>query len=166
MCLDAVLVLFLSLSCLPRGAPGRRANIEQFIKIMYFTMNLLGCSFCAKCKENKFQSTGTRKTTRKPRAKTAPATCQQITNKTLILPPQNGAKSPSKSLPEACRHPRRSQEQHTRPKRPQERAKSAPRAPGSDFQGDNFPGRRLPWARAGPPGRGRGGVVTLRRRLY
>ena len=31
---------------------------------------------------------------------------------------------------------------------------------------DNFPGPRLRWARDGPPGRGRGGVVTLRRRLY
>ena len=31
---------------------------------------------------------------------------------------------------------------------------------------DDFPGPRLRPATAGPPGRGRGGVVTLRRRLY
>ena len=31
---------------------------------------------------------------------------------------------------------------------------------------DEFPGPRLPGAQPGPPGRGRGGVLILRRRLY
>ena len=153
------MLLFLSLSCLPRGAPGRNANIENSLKQNVFTMNLLGWPFCAKCKENKFQSTGTRKTTRKPRAKTAPATCQKITPKTLILAPkmapkslQNPSRKPVGGRWRPKTHPRRSQEQHNATKKAKERAKSAPRAPGSDFQGDGFPGRRLRPARAGPPG--------------
>ena len=43
--LCAVLVLFLSLSCLPRGAPGRRANIEQFIKNNVFYNEFAGVPF-------------------------------------------------------------------------------------------------------------------------
>ena len=65
-------------------------------------------------------------------AKTAPATCQQITNITSILAPQNGAKSPSKSLPEACRRPLAPQDApKTQPraaKRDQKDPKSEPRA--------------------------------------
>ena len=43
--LCAVLVLFLSLSCLPRGAPGRHANIEQFIKNSVFYNEFAGVPF-------------------------------------------------------------------------------------------------------------------------
>ena len=35
-------------------------------------MNLLGWPFCAKCKENQFQSTGARQTARKTSPETAP----------------------------------------------------------------------------------------------
>ena len=104
-------------------------------------MNLLGCPFCAKCKENKFQSAGARKTARKTHSETTPATCRTNT-KTLIWAPKNDSKIRPQSLPEACRMPLAPQDatksSKPRPKRPQERAKSAPRAPGTDFH--DFPG--------------------------
>ena len=58
-------------------------------------MNLLGYAFCAKCKENKFQSTGARKTERTTRRETAPATRGKMLQITLIFEPkwfQNRAK--------------------------------------------------------------------------
>ena len=110
-------------------------------------MNLLGCPFCAKCKENKFQSTGARKTARKTRAETAPATCRNKSKKHRFWPPkwlQNPYKIAPRGLSEAAGAPRRTQDaaksSKPRPKRPQERAKSAPRAPGCDFHDFPCPG--------------------------
>ena len=56
-------------------------------------MNLLGCPFCAKCKENNFQSTGARKTARKARAETAPATYRKKLQTSSILVPKMAPKS-------------------------------------------------------------------------
>ena len=128
--LCAVLVLFLILSCLSRGDPGGYANIENHEKNRVRPMNLLGCPFCANCKENKFQSTGARQTARKTSPETAPATCRNMLQKLLILVP----KMVPKSLPEACRRPLAPQEaaksSKPRPKigqRTQERPKSVPK---------------------------------------
>ena len=126
----AVLVLCLILSCLSRGDPGGYANIENNEKPLLF-MNWLGCPFCANCKENKFQSTGARQTARKTSPETAPATCRNMLQKSLIWVPQ----MVTKSFPEACRRPLAPQEaaksSKPRPKigqRTQERPKSGPRA--------------------------------------
>ena len=127
--LCAVLVLFLILSCLPRGDPGGQANFENHENPLVFSMNLLGWPFCAKCKEHKFQSTGARTTERKTSQETAPATCGKMLQKSLILAPKMPPKSfgnHSLRLPEGQRTRKTRQEP---PKRGQERAKSAPRAP-------------------------------------
>ena len=126
--LCAVLVLCLSLSCLPRGAPGRHANIENSFTNNVFTMNLLGWPFCAKCKENKFQSTGTRKTTRKNTCKNSPRDVSTNHQQKVHFGSQNGAQISSTSLPEACRRPLAPQDAPKSSKRDQKDPKSGPRA--------------------------------------
>ena len=76
-------------------------------------MKLLGCPFCAKCNENKYQSTGARKTARKTRAETAPATCRNKSKKLRFWPSkwlQNRCKIAPRGLSEAAGAPRRTQE--------------------------------------------------------
>ena len=120
--------VLLSLSCLPRGAPGRHANIDNSLKIALFTMNLLVCPFCAKCKENKFQSTGARKTARQTRADTAPAMCFKKT-KNIDFGSPNGSKILPKSLPSRKRVGRWRPKTHPRAaNRDQKDPKSEPRA--------------------------------------
>ena len=129
-------------------------------------MNLLGWPFCAKCKENKFQSTGTRKTTRQTRAKTAPATCQKNHPQNVNFGSQHGAKIPSKSLPEACRRPlapqdapktqpRAANATKKTPRASQERSKSA----GKRFSGRPVSRTEAPLGSGRTAGRGRGGIV-------
>ena len=132
------MVLFLILSCIPRGDPGGQANFENHEKPFVFSMNLLGWPFCAKCKEHKFQSTGARKLKEKQTKKQRPRRADNMLQKSSILAPKMPPKSfgnRSRRLPEGQRTRTRRQEPA---KRGQERAKSAPRAPGSDFL--EFPG--------------------------
>ena len=94
------------------------------------TMNLLGCPFCAKCKENKFQSTGARKSARKTHAETAPPRRLLFFILNIDCDSPNDSKIFPKSLPEASRRPLAPQDapksSKPPPKRRQARAKSAP----------------------------------------
>ena len=149
--LSAVLLLFLSLSCLPRGAPGRNANIENSLKQHVFTMNLLWWPFCAKCKENKFQSTGTRENYKKNTCKKRPRDVSTNHQQNVNFGSQNGAKSRSKSLPEACRRPLAPQDAPKTQPRAANATKKTPRASQerSKSAGKRFSGR--PGSRGEPP---------------
>ena len=119
-------------------------------------MNLLGCPFCTKCKENKFQSTGARKTARKTRAETAPATCRNKSKKHRFWPPkwlQHPYKIAPRGLSEAAGAPRRTQEQQTA-------TKKAPRAIQERSKSTRKRFSRFSWRRGGP--RGVGGGRPLR----
>ena len=155
----AVLVIFLSLSCLPRGAPGRNANIENSLKHRVFYDEFAWVAFLRQVQREQISEHRHTQNYKTNTCKNSPRDVSKNLQKTSILAPkmapksfQNRSRKPVGGRWRHKTHPRRSQEQQTRPKRPQEQAKSAPRAPGSDFQGDHFPGRRLPPARAGPPG--------------
>ena len=138
------MVLFLNLSCLPRGVPGRHANIVNPLKIMFLQRICLGGLFAPSAKRTNFRAPAHAKLQEKHVQKQPPRRVE--TNlKNIDFGPPNGSNILTKSLPEAYRRPLAPQDapksSKPRPKRPQKRAKSAPRAPGSDFH--VFPGPQL-----------------------
>ena len=68
-----VLMLLSSLAFLA-APPTAKRSLKNHEKPCVFSIRLLGCPCCGKCKENNFQSTGARKTKRKTSEKTTPAT--------------------------------------------------------------------------------------------
>ena len=91
-------------------------------------MNLPGYAFCAKCKENNFQSTGARKTERKTSQETAPATCGKMLQKSLILAPKTAPESLQNRSREAKEAQRDAKSRPREAKSDQERPKNVPRA--------------------------------------
>ena len=121
-----VLVLFLILSCFSRGDPGGQANFENHGRSLCFSMDLLGCSFCAQCKENQFQSTGARRTERETSQETAPARGANMHPKSAIFGSKNGSRITPKSFPEAQTGTKRHREP---PKRGQKRPRASQEHP-------------------------------------
>ena len=105
----------------------------------------LGALFAPSAKRTNFRAPAHAKLQEKHVQKQPPRRVE--TNlKNIDFGPPNGSNILTKSLPEAYRRPLAPQDapksSKPRPKRPQERAKSAPRAPGSDFH--DFPGLTAP----------------------
>ena len=105
----------------------------------------LGGLFCAKCKENRFQSTGARTTAKTTSQETIPATCKKTSISSIFLPKvvPTSLQNHSRGLSEAAGAPRRTQKQQTATKKTPRAPQERPKAPGSDFH--DFPGpRRVP----------------------
>ena len=95
---------------------------------------MLGCPFCAKCKENKFQSTGARNTERKTSQETGPATCGKMLQTSSILAPKMLPKSSQNRSRKAKETQRDTKSRPRGAKSDQERPKSTPRTSKSDFK--------------------------------
>ena len=131
--------------------------MRNYGRPLCFSTDLLGCSCCAKCKENRFQSTGARRTERETSQETAPARRAKMHPKSAMLAPRTVPKSPQ-NLSQKPKQTQRDTE--SRPgggKSDQERPKSTPRTSKSDFKTilGPFPGSGGPW----------GGVAVGRRSL-
>ena len=99
-----VLILLSSLAFLA-APPTAKRSVKKHEKPGVFSIKLLGCPCCGKCKENNFQSTGARKTKRKTSEKTTPATFRKILPKSS----QNGSKVAPTSFPAGQRETKRRQ---------------------------------------------------------
>ena len=117
-------LILLSSLAFRAAPPTAKRSLKKHEKPCVFSIRLLGCPCCGKCKENNFQSTGARKTKRKTSEKTTLPTFREILPKSS----QNGSKIAPKSLPAGQRDTKRRQKPTKRgqkqPRAPQERPKS------------------------------------------
>ena len=154
--LSAVLLLFLSLSCLPRGAPGRNANIENSLKHGGFYDEFAWVAFLRQVQREQISEHRHTQNYKKNTCKNSPRDVSKSHQKKVHCGSQNGAKIPSKSLPEACRRPLAPQDAPKTQPRAANATKKTPRASQerSKSAGKRFSGRRLSRTEA-PPGSSR-----------
>ena len=160
----AVLVLFLSLSCLPRGAPGRHANIENSLNTVFYD-KFAWVPFLRQVQREQISEHRHTQNYKTNTCKNSPRDVSKNHPQNVNFGSQNGAKIPSKSLPEACR----------RPLAPQDAPKTQPRAANATrktqrasherreaiFRATSFPGGASAGLEGDRRGGVRGGVVIL-----
>ena len=121
-------LILLSSLAFRAAPPTAKRSLKKHEKPCVFSIRLLGCPCCGKCKENNFQSTGARKTKRKTSERTTPATIRRILPKSS----QNGPNMVPKSLQNRSRQaretPRDAKSRPREAKNNQERPKSVPTA--------------------------------------
>ena len=121
-------LILLSSLAFRAAPPTAKRSLKKHEKPCVFSIRLLGCPCCGKCKENNFQSTGARKTKRKTSEKTIPTTFRKIHPKSS----QNGPKMAPTSLQKRSRQaretPRDAKSRPQEAKNNQERPKCVPRA--------------------------------------
>ena len=154
--MNAVLLLFFSLSCLPRGAPGRNANIGNSLKQSAFYDEFAWVAFLRQVQREQISEHRHTQNYKTNTCKNSPRDVSKNHPQNVNFGSQNGAKIPSKSLPEACRRPLAPQDAPKTQPRAANATKKTPRASQerSKSAGKRFSGRQLSRIQA-PPGSGR-----------
>ena len=125
------------------ATPAAKRTLKNHAKPLVFSRNLLGHAFCAKCKENKFQSTGARKTERNTSQKTASATCGKMLQKSMIFE-RKWLQNRSKIAPRGSRKAKETQrDAKSRPRETKNDQKAPQERPKSDFNENPTPSGRV-----------------------